>query len=76
VFPRLCAHFWPVELEAVSGPFDNGHYESNIGLFGGVNWSGREVGGKSGGAKDRHEANQNLLDQTPYQADEKYIRDQ
>jgi hypothetical protein len=44
--------------------------------LGGVNRSGREVGDRSGGVKDRHEANQNLLDQTPYQADEKYIRDQ
>jgi hypothetical protein len=70
MFPRLCAHFWPVELKAISGSFDNGHHGSNIDILGGVNRSGRKGRGRSGGVKDRHGASQTFIHHTLYQAEE------
>jgi hypothetical protein len=63
MFPRLCAHFWPVESKAVSGPFDNGHHGSNIVPFGAANRSGHKGRGKSGGVKENHRAIQSLIHQ-------------
>jgi hypothetical protein len=42
MFPHVSVDFWPVKLKAVFGHFHNRYHESNIGLIGRVDASGRQ----------------------------------
>jgi hypothetical protein len=56
-----------VKSKAVSSPFQHGHPESNIALFRGVNRSGGEGHGGSGGDRTGKKASH----QPPYKEEEK-----